>query len=700
MKNLIRFIILIVCFHSVAGAAKAALDREAIVARHRIVTTRTNPESPAQVGNGEFAFGVDITGLQTFVPFNTLSQWSWHSFPLPEGEKADDFQPTVFDTHGRQVPYEVPNPKQPELSAWLAGNPHRFNLGRIGLKLVKKDGSEASAADLTDTRQEVDLWIGIIHSRFKLEGEPVYVQTACHPSLDAIGVVIESPLVKKGQISVFVAFPYPDKKEMNNYLGDYDRPDAHRSVISSRGKTSAVISRTLDDIRYYATFRWDTPARFAVAGSENPHRFELQPGNTERLSFTCMFSQQGNNTPPGAADVMKESASGWKSFWHSGAAVDLSGSKDPRWKELERRIVLSQYVMRVNEAGSLPPQESGLVNNGWYGRFHFEMIWWHGVHYALWNRWPLLEKSLSIYQRYLPTSMQRAQRQGYKGARWPKCTASFDREWPNLIHATLIWQQPHPIYFAELDYRLHPDRKTLEKWKEVVFATADFMVDYAFYDAARGCYVLGPPVFIVSENTDPFKTVNPAFELGYWRYGLRVAQEWKRRLGLPEDETWKKVQDKLAPLPVENGLYVTYEGIPDMWEKFTFEHPALIGTYGMLPGDGVDKEMLSRTLDKVCRTWNFNRTWGWDFPMLAMAAARLGKPVLAIDMLLHEAPGFQFDEHGLCTGGPFPYFPSNGAFLTAIAMMCGGWDGSTDNSPGFPTDDNWKVKAEGFVPMQ
>ena len=113
----------------------------------------------------------------------------------------------------------------------------------------------------------------------------------------------------------------------------------------------------------------------------------------------------------------------------------------------------------------------------------------------------------------------------------------------------------------------------------------------------------------------------------------------------------------------EDGVYVTYEGIPDMWTKYTFEHPALTGVFGMLPGDGVDKETFKRTLSKVCKEWQFKRIWGWDFPMMAMAAARTGQPELAVDMLMHWAPGFQFDEHGLATGGPYPYFPSNGALL-------------------------------------
>ena len=144
MKKLIS-VLICVLFASAGISGQMKIDRKAVVDRHRIVTTKTDPRSPAQVGNGEFAFSVDITGLQTFVPFNTMSQWSWHSFPLPEGGKVEDFKRLTMDTHGRDVPYELPNPEQPELSAWLAGNPHRFNLGRIGLKLTKPDGTAVTS---------------------------------------------------------------------------------------------------------------------------------------------------------------------------------------------------------------------------------------------------------------------------------------------------------------------------------------------------------------------------------------------------------------------------------------------------------------------------------------------------------------------------------------------------------------------------
>jgi len=678
------------------------IDREAVVKRHRVCTTGTLLKSPAQVGNGKFAFGMDITGLQTFVPFNTLSDWSWHSFPLPEGMRAEDYRPVVVETHGKKIAYELRNPDQPELSEWLTKNPHRYNLGRIGFRLLREDGTEAREIDLGNARQEIDLWTGVVYSRFELNRKEVKVRTVCHPDKDMIGVSIESELLNDGNMSIYLDFPYPDGRYFKHYIGRYDTISGHTSTFEKLAPNSVRIARTMDDTHYYATLDWTGPATFSRE-SEKAHTFLLQPRHTSTFSFTCCFSPEpvADVTEP-VASIERKSAVSWEKYWRSGAAVDLSGSKDPRWLELERRIVLSQYLMRANESGLFPPQESGLVNNGWFGRFHFEMIWWHGVHYGLWNRMECFDNYLNVYKDFMPEALERAKSEGRSGARWPKCTGNFNREWPGSAHAYLIWHEPHPIYFAEMQYRQKPVPETLEKWKDVVLNTADYMADYLFYDKKTKQYVLGPPVVVVSENTDPLQTINPIFELGYFRYGLRTALEWADRLGLSEKRTkkWKEVLSKMAPLPVADGVYTTYEGIPDMWTKYTYEHPALTGVYGMLPGDGVDLPTFKRTLEKVSKEWQFNRIWGWDFPMLAMAAARTGQPALAIDMLMHPSAGFQFDEHGLATGGPFPYFPSNGALLTAVAMMCGGWGGSEGEAPGFPKDGSWTVRYEGFVPMQ
>jgi hypothetical protein len=64
----------------------AAINRQAIISQFNPVRYASSNSTPMQVGNGNFAFGTDITGLQTFMPFSTLSSWGWHNFSLPTVE--------------------------------------------------------------------------------------------------------------------------------------------------------------------------------------------------------------------------------------------------------------------------------------------------------------------------------------------------------------------------------------------------------------------------------------------------------------------------------------------------------------------------------------------------------------------------------------------------------------------------------------
>jgi len=700
MRTLFLFLLILLAGSNHANVPER-INRKAVVTRHNIKSDRFSKRSPAQVGNGEIAFGVDLTGLQTFVPFNTLSQWGWHSDPVPEGVEIGNFRGQQVEQNGKMVTYPLRNEENEEqrmISDWLTGNPHRINLGRIAFSLLDEQGEEVQMDDLQHCQQEVDLWTGIISSYFEIDGIPVQVYTACHPERDLIAVSVESRLISLNRLAVEISFPGASaaNSRKGNYIGIWNEPDNH-STTYSRGNRQVNFTRRLDQDCYYSTLSWDTPANFSeVEGTM--HTFRLAPEG-ERMAFTCEFSpKEIRKKRVTATATLEASKKGWKRFWESGAAIDLSGSKDERWFELERRIVLSRYLMKTNESGSLPPQESGLVNNnGWYGRFHFEMIWWHLVHWPLWDNLELADKSLSIYRDFLETARMRAKGEGFNGAKWPKCTAYTNVEWPDIAHAFLIWQQPHPIYFAELEYRQNPTRKTLKKWSDVVFSTAEFLASFAYYHPEKGEYVLGPPIVPVSENTKYGDTFNPTFELGYWRYGLKTAKTWYQRLDSVVPPPIDTVYQRLSPYPMEDSLYVLYEGIPDMWSKFTFEHPAIIGIYGMLPGDGVDRKVLENTFDKILSSWNFRRIWGWDFPMLAMTAVRLGRPELAIDLLLHD--NYIFDEHGLAygEGSPYPYFPSNGGLLTAIAMMAAGWDGcSEDAAPGFPNDGSWKVTFENL----
>ncbi|NQX69782.1 hypothetical protein HQN90_26985 [Paenibacillus alba] len=105
--------------------------------------------------------------------------------------------------------------------------------------------------------------------------------------------------------------------------------------------------------------------------------------------------------------------------------------------------------------------------------------------------------------------------QGYEGARWPKCVTEEGINAPCFIEPFLIWQQPHPIYFAELLYSVGQDRETLERYSDIVFQSADFMASFAEWDDAGKRYVLGPPLAPAQEIYDHAVTMNQAFELAY-----------------------------------------------------------------------------------------------------------------------------------------------------------------------------------------
>jgi len=677
------------------------IDRRALVRRHNPHVTRSDPFSALSVGNGEFAFTADATGLQTFAeecatkfPLCTTSHWAWHSLPLPAGLEPKNFRYQDYDTYGRPVGYATDPTGQEALFNWLRENPHRFHLGQIGFELKKSDGAPAVSRDLKNIRQTLDLWNGLLNSHFEFEGQPVHVQTCCHPELDLIVVHIESPLLADGRLPVRLAFPYASP---GMSMADWDHPERHTTILSRQARNRADFARKLDATEHVVSLQWNGGAELA---RQAEHKFLLSTKAGHVLEFVCHFSPKlFPQKLPDFTQTKSAAEQHWREFWTAGGAIDLSGSSDPRAAELERRVVLSLYNTALHDAGSLPSAETGLLCNSWYGKFHLEMHWWHSVHFTAWNRFKLFENSLGLYQRILPLARDTARRQGYRGVRWPKMIGPDGHDSPSSIGPLLIWQQPQPIYYAELSYRQRPDKRTLARWRDIVFESAEFMASYAEFIQKRNQFVLGPPLKTVSENTDALTTINPTFELAYWRFGLRVAQTWRERLGLAREPHWDRVLKNLSPLPAQGDVYLMQEGMTDTYTKWNWEHPALLGVLGMQPGDGVDANTMRRTARRVMDSWQWDRSWGWDFPMAAMAAARTGQPELALDFLLLDAPKNHYLPNGHNYQRPdLPaYLPGNGGLLAASAMMCAGWTGGpSESTPGLPKNGKWSVRWENL----
>ncbi|HTV39816.1 MAG TPA: hypothetical protein VMF08_04530 [Candidatus Sulfotelmatobacter sp.] len=682
--------------------AAEPIDRHALVTRHDIVLDRFDPSNPLSIGNGGFCFTVDATGLQSFpeafektTPLGTLSDWGWHTFPNPSHWSMDTYLFTEFpELNGRLVPYaDVPKNKMTPEIKWLRENPHRLDLGQIGFILRHTDDAPATPADLKNIHQKLDLWNGRIMSHFTFDGEPVDVETVCHPALDAIAVHVVSPLIAQGRLAIQIHFPYGTGDERT---ADWDHPERHETILNLVDSNHAEFFRKLDDDIYYAAATWTDGATLRRLSK---HQFEVVPPRAAReLDFVCAFSPAKVDATrlPGFAQTESAAQDHWNSFWQTGGAIDLSGSKDPRWFELERRIVLSEYLTAIQDAGQFPPPETGLTYNSWEGKFHMEMYFWHEAHFALWDRLPLLEKSLGWYQQILQQAENTARKQGYDGARWPKMTCPAGIESPSPVGPFLIWQEPHPIFFAELCYRGHPDHATLERYRDIVFQTADFMASYAAWDSNRQRYILGPTLQCAQELYPKNKTRNPTFELTYWRWGLQTAQQWRERLGLAREPKWDDVLNKLAPLPVADGKYLFTETTPDSYTnpKWRADHPAVLDALSFVPGPGVDPTIMSNTFDWVWSHWTWRETWGWDYPAMAMTAARLGEPERAIDALLLDTPKNHYDINGQVWQRPglSVYLPANGGLLYAVALMAAGWEGAPNRlAPGFPDNGQWNV---------
>lgn len=686
------------------GDEQQPIDRHALVSRHNPVNREVDKLSPLSVGNGQFTFTADITGLQTFpdsyadgIPLSTQSQWGWHTFPNPEGYELKDALKN-YDHYGREVPYA--SEQDSAAGKWLRSSPHRLGLARIGFELTKKNGEKVVVEDLQNVMQKLDLWTGNLESTFAIEGEPVLVKTVCHPELDAIAVSVTSKLIDEGRLKVSFRFAY-GSDQFGKAPEDWTKPEKHFSFADSPessfhrtkipGMSRTQIRRMLDKDNYFVDIVFSESAKFT---EKERHHFQMA-GKGNKLHFVARFSPQPIDKPiPTFLETAKAAHLRWENFWQSGGAIDLSGSKDPRANELERRIVLSQYLMAIQCAGDAPPQETGLTFNSWFGKSHLEMHWWHAVHFALWNRLHLMEKSLGWYDKVLPRARETAKMQGYQGARWPKMVGPDGRESPSGVGVFLVWQQPHPIYYAELVYRQKPTPETLAKYRDVVFATADFMASYAHWDEKSQRYVLGPPLIPAQEHYPPRTTYNPPYELEYWYWALNIAQEWRERLGMPRDENWQKVLDKLSPLPMTDGVYDTAEGV---WVDT--DHPSHLMALGFLPGKRADAEVMRSTLKRVMAKWQWDKTWGWDYPMVAMTAARIGELEIAIDALMMDVQkntyltnGHNYQDDRL----PI-YLPGNGGLLAVTAMMAAGWDGAPDrHAPGFPDNGQWTVRWENL----
>jgi hypothetical protein len=705
------------------------IDRRRLVRAHNPVLTRAHPTAVLTVGNGDAALSVDISGLQTFVarheiqpdpqrhvtdglrglpehgarpfdvddfeiPLRTQSTWGWYATE-PAREFTWDETVTPYDTPRGTVLYAdrmgLQRPTDPideefHAGAWFHYNPRRLHLGR--LTLLAPDGQTLDDPHvLGDPRAELDLWSGSVHAQYSLAGHEVLVQTVADPIAHRFAVRVQSALLAKGWRVAWVFDEQPDA------LAPFERAVRSETDWSQTSHAAWRARRRVENTTY--TVDVVTTGALAsrgvdavAAGTDEPDLevvVTLQPGEGRSCDPVASFPQ-----------VRDAAAGWWRQYWLSGGAVSFEGSDDPRAHELERRLVLSQYLMAVNCAGATPPAETGLTYNTWSGKFHLEMHWWHTAHFLLWGRGRLFERSLPWYHGALPAARGAARRQGYRGARWPKQTDPTARESPSNIGVFLVWQQPHLIYLLETLYVTSGsnggDDGFLSEHYVLVEQTAEFMVD--FVRELDGRYILPPPIIPAQESylADRAGLKNPTFELAYWAWSLSVANRWRERLGFAPNEEWARVASGMAePTMLDDGTYAGVATTPWLIRK---DHPSMLMALGWVPDTGmIDRGAMAATLDSVWARWDLPSTWGWDYSVMAMTAASLGDVARALDALLFDSPKNVYLPNGhnpQMRGFLTLYLPANGGLLSAVAHIVDAVE------QGATLPRGWEITAEGM----
>ena len=704
-----------------------AVNRKALLARHHPHVTGLVPRSPLQVGNGQFAMAVDVTGLQTFpgsypgcaggTVLGTMAAWGWHSMPNTAGYRADNCLRSYDTVRGPVTYMDVstdPSASEgtPE-EVYFRANPQRIDLGRIGLILPE----ETTIADLGSIDQDLMLEWGLVVSQFEVGRDFYLVQTCVDMESDSVAVSIETSAPRTG---IRLSFPYASTQPNN--AQDWGKPGAHKTTLTQE-EGGVRISRQMDDTAYVVLvatsgrvrLMGDHEVRIDLAG-EKRHEVVIQ-FLPDTLAEWALPSGTGvHGFTPTMAEIKNRTKRAWETYWNTGA-IEMAGSDHPQALELERRVVLSRYLTRINSAGLLPVAETGLYANSWRGKFHLEMQWWHLAHFALWGNPEIVECVLSWYNTTLVSARQIARRQGYPGARWLKSSGPEARETPSFISPFLIWQQPHPIYLAELVRRARSKPSTMERWWPMIRETATFMAAYPIdsHDLARwaaergtgaqadvpdaGGLVFPPPVIPSQECYAPLKEqiCDPTYELVYWVWGLMTAANWAEKMGEQNlAEQWRGIARHMRVPQPHKGIYPSI-GIPPWTQRV--DHPTVLAGLGVTPETGIlDRRLMEATLLDVHREWEWGTTWGWDYPMMAMTAARVGRPDLAVQSLLvNESKNTYLPNgHNWQTPDLPAYLPGNGGLLTAVALMAAGWENGPAH-PGF--DSRWTIEFEGIMPL-
>lgn len=607
------------------------------ISSYNVFNEEIDIKNPLSVGNGNLCVTLDVTGTHSlyekydFIPLVSMSNLCWVT-----NKNKPIIKKNIYKSYSHFVGYDTLKDNQEKEYNELRSYPYKFNFFMYQLfygdKLIDID-------NINNINQELDIYNGIIISKFKYLEEDVVTKTY----VDSVNDVFKFEIISNLNFEIRMFFPkasYIKEASLFPLLDSYKHEKNHILRYTENEIFDCYLYA--DKIKYYVEYV-----------SIKSQGFELSIGKENR--YQNNLNDYFNNIDMRLFDSFLDNISKEEEI------------------ELNRRIILSLYLLKINSLGTYPPQETGLTFNSWNSKFHLEMHPWHSLWTIDYNLEKELLKQLDYYYEILSEAKKRALEQGYKGARMPKMTSPLGEDSPSNIGCLLLWQQPHLIMMV---YNLYIKTKNifiLDKYYDLLFELTIFLESFIYKENNK--YHLDYPIIPAQECYDPNITRDPIFEVEYVRDAFIKMVKISKILNKEIPNIWLDIIDNMIEPTILNDVYLATkdeQGI-NTYSKYAFDHPLVIMPYSFIVSDRIDKDIMEKTLLKVLDTFDLYELWGWDFPLISLCANYLGKKDLAIKLLLLDTPKNTYLKNGhnmQADRKDLPiYLPGNGAYLLAVGKI-------------------------------
>lgn len=584
------------------------------IIKYNLKFNKIDYKNPVTIGNGDFALTLDQTGTQSLyeiyndIPLTTMSNKHWFYKEKKEIRKTN--------VNGKYyMLYNLDNDPYYEIDRRY---PHKYSFMQIllydGDKLINQD-------KISDVDQELDLYYGVLKSRFSYNGILNKSEAFVYQDHDELSFKLESE-----NLSLALRFNYPSYLKVGYRLDIIPKIRINNNLITI----------------YY--------------DENNSLSFKLWANSDYQIKDNMLIFDNSNVSFLLSLDEIKKGILLDK-FWNEDNGIIIDN------EELVRRMILSKYLLHINCTGIYPPQESGLTYNSWNSKFHLEM---HLIH-SLWNIYNNhiddLVKSFDYYLSIIPMAKKRALENGYKGIRLPKMTAPDGMDSPSIIGPLLIWQAPHILFMLQEIYFIDNRLDIIKKYEPLISGTIDFMISFLTFK--DGKYQILDPILEACEAISYDKCQNPSFELEYWRFTLDRQSKIDEVLYQNKRYEYETIVKNIIRPREDDGIYLKTYGIKNKYDIYN-DHPTEGFLMSFFKSSVIDKNKMIKTIDYILNNMNLSSYWGWDFPFLGLSLLNCGQTEEAIKVTMLDVENNKYLYNGYNTSKREDlkvYLPGNGAFL-------------------------------------